>query len=254
MLKTWSSAAWTIVPRSEPVLQSVGFSGSLSSSPAYAGLPVHWFYTSPDDAFPSEAPRPVAPTLTMRAFDVPDTSAAAVRLVALQNQCTGNPAYAGELDTDDLNETDCKTGSDRGTIVHAAELQVFTTAAPGAPVTSAAPGLPVQQQGQPKKTKTRVKLDQNRQVRGEEQAHLEIKVISSRKVIKAGKKLGKVVIYDNGQKVRSFKLKKKGKKTWLVPANLSVGRHQLRVVFKPADPSLYKSSRSRKVVLIVTAR
>ena len=209
---------------------------------------------SPDDAFPSEAPRPVAPTLTMRAFDVPDTQAAAVRLVALQNQCTGNPAYAGELDTDDLNATDCKTGSDRGTIVHAAELQVFTTAAPGAPVSSATPGLPGQQQGQPKKTKTRVKLDRNRQIRGEEQAHLKIKVVSSRKVIKAGgKKVGKVVIYDNGKKVRSFKLKKKGKKTWLVPANLSVGKHKLRVVFKPADPSLYKPSRSRKVVLIVTA-
>ena len=63
--------------------------------------------------------------------------AAAVRLVALQNQCTGNPAYAGELDTDDLNATDCKTESDRGTIVHAAELQVFSSVAPGAPISSA---------------------------------------------------------------------------------------------------------------------
>jgi extracellular elastinolytic metalloproteinase len=212
------------------------------------------FYTSPDDAFPSEAPRPVAPTLTMRAFDVPDTSAAAVRLVALQNQCTGNPAYAGELDNDPLNPTDCKTGSDRGTIVHAAELQVFNTAAPAAPVSSPSPGLPglAAPHGLTKKTKTRVKLTHNRQVRGAQQADLKIKVISSRKVIKAaGAKLGKVVIYDNGHKVRSFKLKKKGKKTWAVPANLSVGKHKLRVVFKPADPTLFKSSRSRKVTLIV---
>ena len=54
------------------------------------------FYTSPADAFPSELPRPVAPTLNMRAFDVPDTQAAAVRLVTLENQCTGQEAYAGE--------------------------------------------------------------------------------------------------------------------------------------------------------------
>ena len=34
--KTWSSAAWTIVPRSEPSLQSVLPVGSASCSPAYA--------------------------------------------------------------------------------------------------------------------------------------------------------------------------------------------------------------------------
>ena len=61
------------------------------------------------------------------------------------------------------------------------------------------------------------------------------------------------MIYDNGKKVRSFKLKKKGTKIWVVPTNLSVGRHKLRVVFTPADPTLYKSSRSRKVTLIVTS-
>jgi extracellular elastinolytic metalloproteinase len=83
------------------------------------------FYVSPADAFPSRRPRPVAPTLTMRSFDVPDVRAAAVRLVALENQCTGFAGYAGEQDADPLNDTDCKTASDRGTIVHAAELQVF---------------------------------------------------------------------------------------------------------------------------------
>ena len=90
------------------------------------------FYTSPADAFPSVLPRPVAPDLTLREFDVPDTQAAAVRLVALENQCTGQSGYAGEQDNDPANDTDCKTASDRGTIVHAAELQVFTTAANGA--------------------------------------------------------------------------------------------------------------------------
>ncbi len=83
------------------------------------------FYTSPADAFPGVRPRPVAPNLTMRSFDVPDTRAAAVRLVALENQCTGFDGYAGEQDADPLNDTDCATASDRGEIVHAAELQVY---------------------------------------------------------------------------------------------------------------------------------
>lgn len=69
-------------------------------------------------------PRPVAPNLTLRAFTVPATRAAAVRLVVLENQCTGFAGYAGEQDNDPINDTDCKTGSDRGAIVHAAELQV----------------------------------------------------------------------------------------------------------------------------------
>ncbi|GAA1478888.1 hypothetical protein GCM10009623_33340 [Nocardioides aestuarii] len=83
------------------------------------------FYTSPADAFPSLRPRPVAPTLTLRSFDVPDVRAAAIRLVALENQCTGFRGYAGEQDADPLNVTDCKEGSDRGSIVHAAELAVY---------------------------------------------------------------------------------------------------------------------------------
>jgi hypothetical protein len=83
------------------------------------------FYTSRADAFPGTTPRPVAPDLTLRGFDVPDTRAAAVRLVTLENQCTGYAGYAGEQDADPANDTDCATASDRGTIVHAAELQVY---------------------------------------------------------------------------------------------------------------------------------
>ncbi len=82
-------------------------------------------YTSPADAFPGVAPRPVAPNLTLRSFDVPDTTASAVRLVALENQCTGAPAYAGEQDNDPVNDTDCKAGSDADLSVRAAELEVF---------------------------------------------------------------------------------------------------------------------------------
>jgi hypothetical protein len=83
------------------------------------------FYVSPADAFPALRPRPVAPDLTLRSFAVPATRAAAIRLVALENQCTGYEGYAGEQDNDPTNATDCATGSDRGTIVHAAELQVY---------------------------------------------------------------------------------------------------------------------------------
>ena len=83
------------------------------------------FYTSSADAFPAMRPRPVAPNLILRSFRVPTTRAAAIRFVALENQCTGFAGYAGEQDNDPTNNTDCKTGSDRGTIVHAAELQVY---------------------------------------------------------------------------------------------------------------------------------
>ncbi|GCD88385.1 hypothetical protein NLS1_03910 [Nocardioides sp. LS1] len=83
------------------------------------------FFTSSKDAFPALVPRPVAPDLTLRSFDVPPTKAAAIRFVVLENQCTGYAGYAGEQDNDPANATDCATGSDRGTIAHAAELQVY---------------------------------------------------------------------------------------------------------------------------------
>jgi hypothetical protein len=90
----------------------------------------HPLYTSPADAFPGVAPRPVAPDLLLRTFDVPDTMATHVRLVALENQCTGGPDYAGEQDNDPLNPTDCATGSDVGTELHAAELEVRSSNSP----------------------------------------------------------------------------------------------------------------------------
>ena len=83
-------------------------------------------YVSRADAFPGIGPRPVAPNLTLRSFKLRKAvKASAVRLVTLENQCTGGPAYAGEQDEDPTAVSDCKAGSDRGTIVHAAELQVF---------------------------------------------------------------------------------------------------------------------------------
>ncbi|MCK5928120.1 MAG: peptidase M36, partial [Nocardioides sp.] len=81
--------------------------------------------TSKSDAFPAVRPRPTAPKQVMRSFSFKPTKASAVRLVVLNNQCTGFAGYAGELDNDPITTTDCATGSERGTVVHAAELQVF---------------------------------------------------------------------------------------------------------------------------------
>ena len=72
----------------------------------------------------------MAPTLNMRAFRITPTRASALRLVVLENQCTGFSGYAGEIDADPLNATDCKAGSDRGTIAHVAEFQAFRTTFP----------------------------------------------------------------------------------------------------------------------------
>jgi extracellular elastinolytic metalloproteinase len=82
-------------------------------------------FTSPADAFPSVIPRPRAPELIMRSFDVPRTRASHVRLRVLHNQCTGTPAYQGDQDDDPGNITDCEDGSAQDDNVRAAELQVF---------------------------------------------------------------------------------------------------------------------------------
>jgi hypothetical protein len=102
---------------------------SCDARTANCALPTGWttLYTSAPDAFPGGVPRPLAPNLTLRTFDVPDTVATAVRFTALDNQCTGGPAYAGEQDADPLNATDCATASDQGTVLHAAEFEVFGT-------------------------------------------------------------------------------------------------------------------------------
>ncbi len=98
-----------------------------SAETSCVGDDVAWtrVYTSPGDAFPAVRPRPVAPNLNLRTFDIPDTRATHVRFVALENQCTGFEGYAGELDSDPLNDTDCAAASTRDLSVRAAELQLF---------------------------------------------------------------------------------------------------------------------------------
>ncbi len=120
-------------------------------------------YTSPTDAFPTGRPRPLAPNLGIKTFDVPDTMATHVRMRVVSNQCTGNPIYSGAENPVDepLSDPDCVTGftaaaltgadpnnpdtvtirNGQGFRVRAAELQVFSTqsAGGGTPLPAPAP-------------------------------------------------------------------------------------------------------------------
>jgi hypothetical protein len=80
------------------------------------------------NAFQAGIPRPLMPNLVIKQFNVTDMTADHIRLVVLDNQCTGNPAYAGEQDNDPANDTDCEAASERDGELHVAELQVFSKA------------------------------------------------------------------------------------------------------------------------------
>jgi len=87
-------------------------------------------YTSPADAFPANAPRPVSPHLILRQFDIPDTKATHVRFVVRTSQCTGGPAFQGDQDADPTNNANCPTANvppvgPATKFVRAAEFQVF---------------------------------------------------------------------------------------------------------------------------------
>jgi extracellular elastinolytic metalloproteinase len=83
-------------------------------------------FTSPADAFPSVAPRPRAPELILRSFDIPDTDATHLRFEVVTSQCTGGPDFAGEQDADPRAGTDCTTNSPQAGVVRAAEFQAFS--------------------------------------------------------------------------------------------------------------------------------
>jgi hypothetical protein len=82
-------------------------------------------FTSAPDAFPGEAPRPVAPELKMRTFEIPQTAATHVRFEIVTNQCQGGPAFAGEQDNDPGNATDCATAYSGANTVAVSEVQVM---------------------------------------------------------------------------------------------------------------------------------
>jgi hypothetical protein len=86
------------------------------------------FLRSHRDAFPAPNPRPSAPDLTMRTFPIPTRSATHVKLVVLDNQCTGNPDYQGNQHADPLAPTsDCRSTRVGANEVRAAELQLLTS-------------------------------------------------------------------------------------------------------------------------------
>jgi uncharacterized repeat protein (TIGR01451 family) len=84
--------------------------------------------------------------MILRTFFAGPRQATHVRIVVLNNQCTGNPDFQGEQDADPLNDTDCRFGNPGGTLppilgdlpdvlaeraseVHISELQVFSSSA-----------------------------------------------------------------------------------------------------------------------------
>ena len=85
----------------------------------------HAVFTSAADAFPSVAPRPRAPELIIRSFDIPNTKATHLRIEVMTNQCTGAPDYAGEQDNDPRANTDCAAASTQAHNVRIAEFQAF---------------------------------------------------------------------------------------------------------------------------------
>ncbi|SBT66263.1 Fungalysin metallopeptidase (M36) [Micromonospora sediminicola] len=96
--------------------------GSVTCADAADFRPV---WTSRPDAFPAVAPRPRAPELILRSFDIPRTRATHLRVEVLTNQCTGAPDYAGEQDADPRAATDCATASPQAQNVRIAEFQAF---------------------------------------------------------------------------------------------------------------------------------
>ncbi|HJR44451.1 MAG TPA: M36 family metallopeptidase [Actinomycetota bacterium] len=87
-------------------------------------------FTSDKDAFPGKPPRPKAPPLLLKSFDIPDVAATHVRLVVLTNQCTGVKEFKKENDQDTTKRSTCLVGYEpvvpgQPDIVRAAELQVF---------------------------------------------------------------------------------------------------------------------------------
>ncbi|MGH9134005.1 MAG: M36 family metallopeptidase, partial [Ilumatobacteraceae bacterium] len=94
-------------------------------------------FQSSADGFPGDRPRPLAPDLTLRPFDVDDGVATHVRLRVVDNQCTGGPAFQGDVNQVNdpvFSNPDCDSeagGLGRAILdppfdeVRAAELQVF---------------------------------------------------------------------------------------------------------------------------------
>src|SRR5581483_9348302 len=81
-----------------------------TKAPGTTGSGYTKVYGSASDAFPGDAPRPVAPQLIIRSFDFASAAPAThLAFVVRNSQCTGNAAYHDEQDNDPLTTTDCRT-------------------------------------------------------------------------------------------------------------------------------------------------
>jgi hypothetical protein len=76
----------------------------------------------------------LAPDLLVRQFDIPDTTATHLKLIVLNNQCTGAAEYRGDQDNDPTSDSDCVSGSSttnpllapKAPTVKAAEIEAFS--------------------------------------------------------------------------------------------------------------------------------
>ena len=85
-------------------------------------------YTAPANAFPGDPPRPVAPILILREFDISTTKATHLRLVVEDEPVHGRARFQGDQDADAINSTDCDSNTAANLrFVRAAELQAFST-------------------------------------------------------------------------------------------------------------------------------
>ena len=106
--------------------------GAVAANPTCDGaIAAGWTqFLDADDAFPAVNPRPVAPDMTLRSWQVEGT-ATHVKFVVAANQCTGQPSYQNDQDNDPNNNSDCRVGNPpalvpRNTEVHATELQILS--------------------------------------------------------------------------------------------------------------------------------
>jgi uncharacterized repeat protein (TIGR01451 family) len=86
-------------------------------------------------AFPAQSFRPVAPNQLLRSFDISPANeqlqaglggVTHLRMIALDNQCTGEPRYAGDQENDPTTPTtDCATSAATRNVLRMSEIEVF---------------------------------------------------------------------------------------------------------------------------------
>jgi hypothetical protein len=161
--------------------------------------------------------------------------------------------------------TDCKEGSDRGTIVHASELQVFgdaptlpqqptgsnTGTGTGTGTTTGSTGTTGTGTTTPATT-TRsrptvaLKVLRKFQTSRNKAPRLVIAVLSD----SAAPRAGRLVVVVDGEKWKTLSTTT-GRRKVLVTKRLLRGRHTVRVRFRPADRAAYRPARSHVKRIVV---